>query len=365
MSSYTSKYFENGEQLDEALLAALNLNKTAENAVLHTPQTLTESQKVQARDNIGAVGFEGTPSKNIADITWVNGQFRDGVFVAMTTGLNNAAAEEYIPVAPQTTYTASCASVPNGSTALYIQQYDADKNWLGDRRQYGFTKSFTFTTVENTMYIRVNTYVDVVAYEATIPENFQIELGTVATGYVEPGSDFDGAGAVLYLKQSLTDAQKSQARENIGAAKDEGDLELIAEITLTEAVSEVVVTPEKLINHVAIAVYPPADISSSMYVYIYVEDGDFEPLEPGFGHSQIADVSALSTADTRFLCKADVLGGMLFAYWGVCPKEYQSTNAFKFLNKTFKTNGMSKFYIRSVVAGYELKAGSVIKVWGC
>lgn len=208
--------------------------------VSYNEQSLTESQKAQTRKNIGAVSFEETTSRNIADVTWVNGQFRDGVFVGMTSGLNNAAAGEYIPVMPQTNYVASCTSVPSGVTALYIQQYDADKNWLGDQRKYGFTKQFKFTTVENTKYIRVSTYSDGVTWRSTIPEMFQIELGADATGYVEPGSTFDGAGAILYLKQSLTEPEKAQARENIGAAKDESVYELIYETTNTEPVSSFV-----------------------------------------------------------------------------------------------------------------------------
>lgn len=47
MSTYTSKYFQNGEQLDQALMSAMQ-------AVSHAPQTLTEEQQAQARENIGA-----------------------------------------------------------------------------------------------------------------------------------------------------------------------------------------------------------------------------------------------------------------------------------------------------------------------
>lgn len=51
MSTYTSKYFQNGEQLDQALMSATH-------AVSHAPQTLTDAQKAQARENIGTVSAD-------------------------------------------------------------------------------------------------------------------------------------------------------------------------------------------------------------------------------------------------------------------------------------------------------------------
>lgn len=56
MSTYTSKYFQNGEQLDQALLNATH-------AVSHAPQTLTDEQKAQARANIGAVTVDEVLAK--------------------------------------------------------------------------------------------------------------------------------------------------------------------------------------------------------------------------------------------------------------------------------------------------------------
>lgn len=57
MSTYTSKYFQNGEQLDQALRNAMY-------AVSYAPQILTEPEKAQARGNIGAADgipkYEGT-----------------------------------------------------------------------------------------------------------------------------------------------------------------------------------------------------------------------------------------------------------------------------------------------------------------
>ena len=59
MSTYTSQYFQNGEQLDQALMRAIN-------AVSHAPQTLTDAQKAQARENIDAMSVD---DKNLMVIT--------------------------------------------------------------------------------------------------------------------------------------------------------------------------------------------------------------------------------------------------------------------------------------------------------
>jgi hypothetical protein len=48
------------------------------------------------------------------------------------------------------------------------------------------------------------------------------------------------ADVVRYGVQTLNDAQKAQARENIGAAEVEGKFELIETITLEEEVAEIV-----------------------------------------------------------------------------------------------------------------------------
>lgn len=76
---YCSTCFKTGEELDEALQAALGCGGNAEraekaardaeeavrqgqeiaaNAVLFTPQTLTDEQKAQARENVGAASAE-------------------------------------------------------------------------------------------------------------------------------------------------------------------------------------------------------------------------------------------------------------------------------------------------------------------
>lgn len=57
-NKYCSTKFKCGEDLDAALDAALciaNGELQAKEAVLYTEQTLTDEQKVQARENIGAI----------------------------------------------------------------------------------------------------------------------------------------------------------------------------------------------------------------------------------------------------------------------------------------------------------------------
>ena len=66
MSTYTSKYFQNGEQLDQALLNAMH-------AVSYAPQTLTEPEKAQARKNMGAA----TVDEVIAALPTYKGEVED------------------------------------------------------------------------------------------------------------------------------------------------------------------------------------------------------------------------------------------------------------------------------------------------
>lgn len=199
-----------------------------------------------------------------------------------------------------------------------------------------------------------------------IGENGNWWIGNADTGVKAQGKD--GKPGEDYV---LTEADKNEIAEvaaELVDIPDGGSLEQVADITLAETVASVNIPFEKKLKHLLVAVYPPAGITSNMYVYVGTHQSDLYNVENLQNEDLITDINVLENGsdqgNIRVMCKIDILGGLVFAYWGVVSRNFKSTN-FKFLNQPLKCDGLSRIIIKSIVAGFELQAGSVVKIWGC
>lgn len=155
---------------------------------------LTDEEKLQTRQKINAVGYELTASRNIAAVEWKLAKLdREGVYTALTEASamgGNTATEEYIPVEANTAYTVSCSSVGTvaGTITLYFHQHKADKSHIQyTSHTLSASATLTITTEAEAAFIRVSAYESGELWTNVAPQNFQIEKGSTATEYVEPG----------------------------------------------------------------------------------------------------------------------------------------------------------------------------------
>ena len=128
-------------------------------------------------------------SRNLANLTFENATIygsSGGKFQTVTTGMNSAASPNYIEVTGGESYTLSWVAKATRGNA-YIHEYKADKTYIKTTSNGLSNSPFTLTLDSECSYIRIHfyTYVDT-PWEDIVPNNFQIELGTVATDYVKP-----------------------------------------------------------------------------------------------------------------------------------------------------------------------------------
>lgn len=137
-------------------------SSAAAEAVLYTAQTLTEAQQFQARKNIGAVGHDSPQFQGYVALAPANETLGSGVGLSPTGSGHN--------------YTLDISDVDESNPTL-------------------LTGVKTPTDADN-----------------SAAANVEYVKAKVA------GASGGTANAVLYTEQTLTDAQKKQARENVGAA---------------------------------------------------------------------------------------------------------------------------------------------------
>ena len=162
-------------------------------AVLFTPQNLTPSQQSIARNNIGAFDGEGIPTKT-SELT------NDSGFVTQATA---AAA-------------APVQSVNGKTGAVFLKTSDLQND-------SGYITSAPVASVNG----KTGTVVLSASDVGAMPDNYVAPVQSVngQTGAVvldadDVGALADNAPVVTYAAQQLTDAQKAQARANIGAIAD-------------------------------------------------------------------------------------------------------------------------------------------------
>lgn len=205
--AYEKQNFKNGQKL-----TAQQLDHIEEGlyAAASKADALEEDSTTAYAELIGIrVGYDGTqypsageavreqvgsilsPSRNILPVNFSNAQINSsGVFVTKTSGTDYAASPDYIPVIGGQKYTFSnllnddtCESYP------YVAEYDANKQFILQASAIYKTNkdvSFTYQVSANCAFIRLYLYGVDIAWQDLIPDNFQLELGELATAYVRP-----------------------------------------------------------------------------------------------------------------------------------------------------------------------------------
>lgn len=132
-------------------------------------------------------------SRNLLNITFQNANIgNDGVFVPMTSGVKFATSPDYIPVIGGETYALSWVKSALAVTA-YVFEYKADYSF---NRLNAFRGSLSYKTNSSlqvdaeSAFVRIKLRGDLPnnSWEDLIPENFQMEQGTVVTSYVKPNA---------------------------------------------------------------------------------------------------------------------------------------------------------------------------------
>lgn len=136
----------------------------------------------------GQLGIVTNPSRNLLNVHFANAELRsDGTIRPQTSGLHYAAAAEYIPVVGSSYYTFSHV-MSAASVALYVAEYDADKQFIQKTNisNTAFTDKVTWQASANGAFVRICFYGDGVAWQSLIPAKFQMEAGEIATEYITP-----------------------------------------------------------------------------------------------------------------------------------------------------------------------------------
>lgn len=168
----------------------------------------------------------------------------------------------------------------------------------------------------------------------------------------------------------LTDADKQEIAGMIPGGEN-AIVEDLFYVKLEEPVTEVIAKLTRRANHMFVLVYRPDEYEDAFYVYVYATD--LQTMETIVSsETQITDGVRLEAGAAgpnyvnRFLCKLDFQGGLLSAYWGISPKEYQMT-AWTFLNKPIKCthpDGINKIILRNYVGDKLLPKGTVVRIVG-
>ena len=140
----------------------------------------------------------------------------------------------------------------------------------------------------------------------------------------------------------------------------------IAEIELEETVKEVIVPLSQPLSNATVLVYPP-ELPEDYSMYVYVLAGTITDIETGeHGKMYITDAIVLTKSTNRAKVSINVINGIIFAYWDNLPIAHVASGSAKFGNKTLVAGGgiSDSIIIRSVVAGHDLLAGTIIKVYG-
>lgn len=134
------------------------------------------------------------PVKNIFHGEWENGQFWQGAWQPITTGMRNAAVNRLFPVKPGRTYTASGhfdSELGDTLVNFYFMQFDANKNFISYIVKQDQTADLfpaTETLSNDAAFIAVQLYAPgETAWTDLIPVDFMVEEGGTATEY-EPYS---------------------------------------------------------------------------------------------------------------------------------------------------------------------------------
>lgn len=173
-------------------------------AVLYTEQSLTEAQKAQARVNVGAAA-EFAKTFTDVDLVWENGYYAGG-HKYVSTGAWTVAQ---VPITPGSKIYAKAVII--GTTAELVCFFDINGEYLGGYKSPECTvidagnKVFSIiaTAPESAAYAGMSQYAaSGIAPECRVEMSWQDSVVTVSTKY-------------------FTEAQKRQARDNIGAAASE------------------------------------------------------------------------------------------------------------------------------------------------
>lgn len=178
-------------------------------------------------------------------------------------------------------------------------------------------------------------------------------------GYTLPPATADTLGGMMVGVGLVAD---EDGRVGVKSARPD----TIAEIELEETVKEVIVPLSQPLSSAIIMVYPP-ELPDDYSMYVYVLAGTITDYETGeCGKLYITDAIVLMKSTNRAKVSINVINGIIFAYWDNLPTAHVASGSAKFGNKTLVAGGgiSDSIIIRSVVAGHDLLAGTIIKVYG-
>lgn len=142
-------------------------------------------------------------------------------------------------------------------------------------------------------------------------------------------------------------------------------------VKLEEPVTEIIAKLTRRANHMFVLVYRPDEYEDAFYVYVYATD--LQTMETIVSsETQITDGVRLEAGAAepnyvnRFLCKLDFQGGLLSAYWGISPEEYQ-TKEWSFLNRPIKCtypDGINKIILRNYIGDKLFPKGTAVRIVG-
>ncbi len=191
-------------------------------------------------------GFDGTEAEWLASLKGATGAAgADG-----TDGVTPTFSVESVETGEPGTDAdvVMTGDAPNFGLKFVIPRGNAGAK--GDKGDTGATPNLTIGTVTT-----LEAGQDATASMGGTAANPVLNLGIPQGAKGEPGEGGSGSteSAVLYTKQSLTDEQKAQARNNISAAKDNGVIYLTSDVTSAKIVQTIMENPKSMIECVFLA----------------------------------------------------------------------------------------------------------------
>lgn len=264
--SYTKQEFKSGEKLFAAQLNAMDEQIAANEeavgkAISFEAQTLTEEQKVQARENIGAAPMslfniiDGDDATKLTSIMPSEDAFLVGKFIHYSTGeiidnsTNWRCVDDYIAI-PVGARLMTHYSANNIKSAYpYVVYYDENKTFISSedpgtltQEEYDGKLCAFYNVPQNARFIRLSVPENIFSegyfrhlylyFVTDVKVNGGVEIPELIIPELNQLSEEIG-DVVKFTPQTLTDEQKAQARENIGVVTEADKFEFIGDTPIT------------------------------------------------------------------------------------------------------------------------------------
>lgn len=171
---------------------ASNIVMSANGAVSRASQEADRAEiAADNAENAVMEYIEKSPSRNLLNVTWENLDINNGEIVSANGDKKKVAFADYIPVIGGENYTLSW--VKNEKPVyIYLHEYREDKSYIKFTNLTATNEKSVITKQldASCAFVRMDLWngdgTVPETWEENIPENFQMELGTKATTYVEP-----------------------------------------------------------------------------------------------------------------------------------------------------------------------------------